>query len=254
MGMRSAVVGVCAWAVIGVLAAAGAGTACGGEDGPAVGPVEMIELMSSDGLPMRAEVRWGGETWLLLGHMFTASLHAWDPVAEHFHGRGYSVLTWDFRGHGETPRFANIPEELRAAELHREWRAALDYAEAAGAERIYGAGASMGGTSLAVTAAIEASMDDRLDGMILISAPTMFRGLDALAEYATVTIPRLIVVGVNDRSAPTFARLFHRDAAGPSKLVELPTNLHGNDLTSDEEFGPQVLELMREFLPAADPG
>ena len=112
----------------------------------------------------------------------------------------------------------------------------------------------MGGTSLAVTAAMEAAMGDRLDGMILISAPTIFRGLDALADYAVVTIPRLIIVGVDDRSAPTFARLFHRDAAGPSKLVELPTNLHGNDLTSDEEFGPQVLELMREFLPAADPG
>ena len=108
MGMRSAVVVACAWAVIGVLTAAGAGTACGGEDGPEVGPVEMIELMSSDGLPMRAEVRWGGETWLLLGHMFTANLHAWDPVAEHFHNRGYSVLTWDFRGHGEKRRGSRI--------------------------------------------------------------------------------------------------------------------------------------------------
>ena len=254
MGMRSVVGGVCTWALIGVLAAAGAGTACGGEDGPEAGTVEMVELMSSDGLPMRAEVWWGGETWLLLGHMFTANLRAWDPIAEDFHARGYSVLTWDFRGHGETPQFAYIPEELRAAELHREWRAALDYAEAAGAERVYGAGASMGGTSLVVTAAMEAAMDDRLDGMILISAPTVFRGLDALADYAAVTIPRLIIVGVDDRSAPTFARLFHRDAAGPSKLVELPTNLHGNALTSDEEFGPQALELMREFLPEADPG
>ncbi len=254
MGMRSVVVGVCAWVVIGVLVAAAGGVACGGEDGPEAGTVEGIELMSSDGLLMRAEVRWGGETWLLLGHMFTANLRAWDPIAEDFHSRGYSVLTWDFRGHGETPRFAHIPEELRAAELHREWRVALDYAEAAGAELIYGAGASMGGTSLAVTAAMEAAMRDRFDGMILISAPTIFRGLDALADYAVVTIPRLIIVGVDDRSAPTFARLFHRDAVGPSKLVELPTNLHGNDLTSDEEFGPQVLELMREFLPAADPG
>ena len=105
---------------------------------------------------------------------------------------------------------------------------------------------------MAVVASIEAVGEDRLDGFMLVSAPTVFQGLDALADYAQVTIPRLIIVGVDDRSAPTFARLFHREAVGPSELVELPTNLHGNTLTEDAEFGPQVLELMRGFVPPVE--
>ena len=239
-------------ALLGVLLMVGVAAACGGEEERPVGGVESIALMSSDGLVMHAEVWRGGETWLLLGHMFTANLEAWDSIAEGFQARGYSVLTWDFRGHGQTEDFAHIPQELWAAEIFREWLAALDYAEAEGAEAIYGAGASMGGTSLAVVASLEAAGEERLEGFVLVSAPTVFRGLDGLANYAAVTIPRLIIVGVDDRSAPTFARLYHGEAAGPSALVELPTNLHGNTLTSDEEFGPQVLALMLEFVPGVE--
>ena len=169
-------------ALLGVLLMVGVAAACGGEEERPVGGVESIALMSSDGLVMHAEVWRGGETWLLLGHMFTANLEAWDSIAEGFQARGYSVLTWDFRGHGQTEDFAHIPQELWAAEIFREWLAALDYAEAEGAEAIYGAGASMGGTSLAVVASLEAAGEERLEGFVLVSAPDGVPGVGRVGE------------------------------------------------------------------------
>ena len=220
--------------------------ACGGDgDDDAPAAAEIIELETSDGLPFVAEVRDGGGIWVLFGHQFTGNRRLWDPLAEDFHQRGYSVLTWDFRGHGETPDFEDV-EKFSAAEIWREWLAAVNFAVAEGATAVYAIGASMGGTS----AMVAASMDSRIDGVAAISSPNRFRGLDALENLDQVTAPKLFIAGEGDLAAPKFSRRFDEQSVGPHELVILDTDLHGNTLAVDEEFGPIVLDLLRAFVPS----
>jgi pimeloyl-ACP methyl ester carboxylesterase len=222
--------------------------ACGGEDADSGLPngASLVDLTTDDGFTLVAEAYEGSEEWVLLGHMFTDNRRTWDPIAVGFAERGYSVLVWDFRCHGESPCVgdtfsAGVPD------IWRDWNAALDHAVAAGAVSVVAIGASMGGTS-----AIQVAADrDEIVAVGAISSPNRFKGLDALANYERVTVPTLFVVGEDDMSAPEFSQRFHDRAVGPSRLEVLATGLHGNVLAVDAEFGPEVQELLYAF--AADP-
>ena len=167
---------------------------------------------SSDGVEIEAELRRGGPDWVLLGHQFTGSRRDWDPMVEGFAARGYTVLTWDFRCHGESG--CNTPNDSKrdaTQETWREWVAALDYAVANGARRIHAGGASMGGTALIQVAA---GRDD-IATIFAISSPNRFQGLDALERYDRVTVPMLFIVGAGDKAAPDFSQRYFDRAAGP---------------------------------------
>ena len=228
--------------------------ACGGDgesddavaEAPLPAAAERIELTANDGLSFVAEVWRGGDQWVLLGHMFTADRHAWDPIAAEFQARGLSVLVWDFRCHGESPCSGDSKSD-GVKDIWREWHAAIDYALAEGAATLVAIGASMGGTSAAQVAA----QRPEIAALALLSSPNRFKGLDALLHYDQVTVPRLIIAGDDDGSAPDAARRFAADAAGPVRLVILASDLHGNVLAVDPVLGPKVQGLLYDFV--ADP-
>jgi pimeloyl-ACP methyl ester carboxylesterase len=219
----------------------------GGDDGLGLPDgASLVDLTTDDGFTLVAESYEGGPDWVLLGHMFTDDRRTWDPIAAGFAERGYSVLVWDFRCHGESPcageRFSD-----GVADIWRDWNAALDHAVAEGAASVVAIGASMGGTS-----AIQVAADrDEIVAVGSISGPNRFKGLDALEHYERVTVPKLFIVGADDMAAPKFSRRFHEEATGPSRLEMLPTALHGNVLAVDAEFGPGIQTLLYAF--AADP-
>lgn len=238
------------WVVLGMLVvvASVVVAACGGGDDGSGLPdgASLVDLTTDDGFALVGESYEGGAEWVLLGHMFTDDRGTWDPIAAGFAERGYSVLVWDFRCHGES---ACVGETFSdgVPDIWRDWNAALDYAVTEGATSVVAIGASMGGTS-----AIQVAADrDEIVAVGAISSPNRFKGLDALANYEQVTVPKLFIVGADDMAAPKFSRRFHEEATGPSRLEVLPTDLHGNVLAVDAEFGPGIQALLYAF--AADP-
>ncbi len=203
---------------------------------------------SSDGVEIAAELRRGGPDWVLLGHQFTGSRRDWDQMVEGFAARGYTVLFWDFRCHGESGcNTENDSKRAATQETWREWVAALDYAVANGARRIHAGGASMGGTALIQVAADR----DDIATIFAISSPNRFQGLDALADYDRVTVPMLFIVGADDKAAPDFSQRYFDRAAGPARLNVLNTDLHGATLAKDGVWGRLVQPMLYEFV--ADP-
>ncbi|MDE2640077.1 MAG: hypothetical protein OXI03_05785 [Chloroflexota bacterium] len=203
---------------------------------------------SSDGVEIEAELRRGGPDWVLLGHQFTGSRRDWDPMVEGFAERGYTVLFWDFRCHGESGcNTVDGSKREATQDIWREWVAALDYAVANGARRIHAGGASMGGTSLIQVAA---GRDD-IDTIFAISSPNRFQGLDALERYDQVTVPMLFIVGAGDKAAPDFSQRYFDRAEGPARLNILNTELHGATLAKDGVWGRLVQPMLYEFV--ADP-
>lgn len=217
--------------------------ACGGGGEP-----QDVELTTVDGIRIAAEVREGSDTWVLLAHQWPNDRTLWTPIADRFRERGYSVLIWDARCHGESEcTYAEKGDSV--GDNWRDWNAALDFAVAEGASAIYAIGASMGGTG-----AVQVAADrDEIVAIAALSSPNRFKGLDALENYERVTVPRLFIVGAQDVAAPKFSQRFHQRAAGPSRLVVFDTDLHGNRLAVSDEFGERVQQLLLDFVedPAA---
>ncbi|MEE9277578.1 MAG: alpha/beta fold hydrolase [Dehalococcoidia bacterium] len=217
--------------------------ACGG----GLAELQDVELSTADGVTIVGDVRRGdssqGGTWVLLAHQWPNERRLWEPIADGFQERGYSVLAWDFRCHGESECRSESKSDS-VQDNWRDWNAAIDFAVAEGATAIYAIGASMGGTS-AIQVAAER---DEIVAVAAISSPNRFKGLDALERFDQVTIPKLFIAGAGDMAAPKFSQRFDARAVGPSRLVVLDTDLHGNTLAVDEEFGPRVQALLYDFV------
>lgn len=206
-----------------------------------------FDLTASDGFIFPAEVTRTDDAlpgvWVLLGHQFTGNRRDWDSLRDDLLERDLTVMTWDFRCHGDASCETETKGES-VEQIWREWMASLDYAVEQGATTIYAAGASMGGTSLIQVAADR----DRIAAVAIVSSPNRFKGLDALADYERVTMPKLFVVGRADNFAPVFSRRYHEEAAGPSRLVMLETELHGTTLVQDKGWGPIVRGHVVQFF------
>ncbi len=225
-------------------------------------------LQSADGARFVAEVNGDGDDWVLLGHMYRTkntnptNRGIWDQFAQTLVSEGYRVLRWDFRCHGDSPCVYSGRQIEDVPEIYLEWEAAIDHAVAEGAGRIFGIGVSMGGTSLMQVAAYR----DEFSAVSAISSPNIFpnkppsnsdRGgddwarLNGLERVAEVEAPKLYIVGARNQCAYWQSNRYFRRAGEPVRFVIYETELHGTEILDDDEFGPDAVGEVLEFL--ADP-
>ena len=226
-------------------------------------------LQSADGARFVAEVNGEGEDWVLLGHMYptkrTKPTHRgiWDRFAKRLVAEGYRVLRWDFRCHGDTPCYYSDRPIEDVPDIYLEWEAAIDYAVEEGAERIYGIGVSMGGTSLMQVAAYR----DEFTAVSAISSPNIFPNkapkdsdrsredgfdkLDGLSTVADIQVPKLYIVGARNQCSYWQSNRYFRKAGEPVRFVIYETDLHGTEILDDAEIGPDAVGEVLDFL--ADP-
>jgi len=203
-----------------------------------------VTLHTDDGLDLAATLLPAGDVWVLLGHQLRASREDWGALDEQLQMDGFSVLAWDFRDHGESP---NGDEAM----IDLDWLAAIDYATDHGAREVWGVGASMGGTS----ALVVAGRDPRLTGVVTISAPAVFLGLNGGEGVAAMHVPLLIIAGLGDAEAVVGADLFRRTAEEHDvtyDVVLFSTGVHGNGFFQDAELGRTAYEHIRDFMPDPD--
>lgn len=176
------------------------------------------------------------EVGVILSHMLPSDQSAWSDFAAELAEEDYAVVTFDFRGFGETGgerALSKLDEDLS-----RVVRALRDR----GKQQIFLIGASMGGTASLVVAARE-----DLAGVIAISAPAQFENQDALAAVASITEPKLFIASEDDTEAATsLAALI--GASGAPKDEQIYTgDRHGTDLLQGEHSAA-ILELILAFL------
>ena len=213
-------------------------------------PSGPVTLTTVDGLALAADVVVVGKTWVLLGHQFGLDRSTWGALPSALQALGYSTLAWDFRDHGESP-------EGDVGLIDLDWAAAVAFAEANGADRLLGVGASMGGTSGVVAVADGAP----LERFVAISSGVNFTGQhaeEALERIAAAgsAPPMLFVSGDADVGAAFGLAEFDRITSGLGLAHETElyaTSLHGNRLVESELFGPAVVERVVGFLSADAP-
>jgi len=153
---------------------------------------------------------------------------------------GYQALTFDFRGFTESEgqsgtEFAG--NDLLAAYQFMQPRVS----------RIFIAGASLG-----AEAAILVAARNVVAGLILISTPTAFGGLEVTDSVRHVRAPMLFVTSADDPLVAGQPQILYGLAQAPKSLVVYPGQAHGTAIL----FGPHGAELralMLRFLAEHQP-
>ena len=210
-----------------------------------------LTFQTEDGLALSGTSFGAGVTGVVLAHMYPADQSGWFSFAQRLGGQGYRALTFDFRGYGESEREKDI------GNLDRDVEAAVAEIQALGAEQLVLIGASMGGTAGLIAAASEPVWPGFGEGagaagVVTLSAPLAFRGLDARAALPDVRVPVLLLAAEGDQSAVPDAQAMAAQLGGRSEVVVLSGDRHGTDLLSGPE-GEQVAARILAFIEELQP-
>ncbi len=202
-----------------------------------------VRFSVADGTKLVGHRFGQGPTAVILVHQGNGSLCEWVPYARRLAARGYFVFPIDLRGHGLSQRRAGAAGNRFAADV----AAAAKLVRKLGKKKVFVVGASMGGIATLVAGA---NVTPPLAGVVALSAPARFRGLDALATAPRLRVPVLYVAAEGDDNAgfdfSEDARALDAATASPDKQLELVEgNRHGIAL-----LGGPVRGLMESWLGA----
>lgn len=207
-----------------------------------------VSFNTTDGVTLRGHLFGSGESGVILCHMYPADQASWYAAAARFADEGYRVLTFDFRGYGESDGEKDIQN------LDEDVSAAIRAFSMAGVGHIVLVGASMGGTASLISAESWQPISMlQMAGVIALSAPVEFRGLDAAEVVPRLVIPMLFIAAEGDSGADG-ARRLQQLSGDTGDLHILPGDEHGTDLLDGavaEEVWGLLLAFLRETLPAA---
>lgn len=178
-----------------------------------------------------------GTTGVLLAHERRQTLCAWASYATELAGAGYRVLAVDLPGNGSSRAAASVPLDDAVV-------AGIALLRAQGVQRVLLVGASMGGTAVLAAAA---KATPPVAGVVSLSAPQRFNGIDALAAAPRLGTPVLYVACRSDSGFAQAAEALH--AATPAgtgnRLLVGECAGHGVETLSVAAIGPEVARFLR---------
>lgn len=198
---------------------------------------------ASDGTKLVGHRFGKGTTAVILGHQSNGDLCEWLPYARRLASKGYFVFAIDFRGHG----FSQIRSGAAANRLAADLTAATKVMRKLGKRKVFLVGASMGGIAALVAGA---NTGPPVDGVVSVSAPARFMGMNAAA-----TAPRLrtsvlyLAAELDDNAGFDFSEdaeeMYAKTAAVDKQLEVLPGTGHGVGLMAGS---PRAKALVESFL------
>jgi alpha-beta hydrolase superfamily lysophospholipase len=200
-------------------------------------PGEAIRFTTDDGVELAGEVRGSGDLAVVLLHMYPADRGSWAPFASRLANEGYTALSFDFRGYGESGGAKRIDQ------IWRDALAAVRFMRSRGHGQIALVGASMGGTAALIVAARA-----DLAGVVTLSAASSFRGLTIPPEALTlIDEPTLFLAAQGDVSAATTAQELYAGSPGGKEVQIVAGSEHGTELLHGDQAG-SVQAAILDFL------
>jgi pimeloyl-ACP methyl ester carboxylesterase len=183
-----------------------------------------------------------GTVGIVFAHEFEDDACDWAQYARSLAAKGYRTLAFDFNGYGASVRDG----ESYDADV----TAAAAYLRSRGATSIVLVGASMGGTAVLTAAA---TLTPPAVGVIALSAPAAFAGMNVLTGASDIHVPVLVAAGTFDVPFDQDARDIGASLTGSShvKVVVVDSGLHGHLLIVNQV--PEVVTAVNAFLSAYAP-
>jgi pimeloyl-ACP methyl ester carboxylesterase len=191
---------------------------------------------------------------VVLAHGLSLDQSSWFTFADRLGDAGYRVLTFDFRGYcpggdrgcsGGEKDVGSTPDDVSAA---------VEELRSTGARRVAILGSSMGGTATLVASA---SLGDRIEAIVALSAPTQIETLAAGAEVIQgITAAKLFVAGTGDGTAAQAAATFFEQSLQPKRYEILTTDDHGVAMlegNQGEASRNLILDWLARYLPIDEP-
>lgn len=175
------------------------------------------------------------------GVVLARDLCQWLPYGRELAKQGYQVLVFDFEGAGTS----ELAPGASQAALDVDVAGAVAALRSRGATKVVLMGASLGATAVLGAAAI---ITPPVDGVISLSAPDEFHGVDARKAVPKLTMPVLFVAAERDGGYAEGARSMHASAKqhGSKLLVVTGSGSHGVGLL-DPRFEPNVKQVRAEI-------
>jgi len=195
-----------------------------------------VSFRSSDGVKLAGRVFGDGRVGVVLAHMFPADQTSWWAFARVLAPRGFTVLTFDFRGYCPGGVAGCSEGERDVAAMWQDLLGAVDLMMARGMVRVMLVGASMGGTASLVAAA---QPGVPVVAIVVLSAPQSFEGLTAdRTVLGNVTAAKLFVAGNGDPTgAATAAQAMYEESPLPKQVEIVTSSDHGTDLLTGNQSG-----------------
>jgi pimeloyl-ACP methyl ester carboxylesterase len=178
-----------------------------------------------------------GSFGVVFAHERSASQDAWTLIAREAAGKGFHALTFNFRSYGVSE---GSRTDLGLIDLDLE--AAVKFLRSLGASKVVLVGGSMGGTAALVTAS-----RIPVDGVVAVSAPVLFEGLDAKAAVPKLTAPALYIAADGDASAAADARTLTGLRAEQAREIVVGSSAHASELLGGPK-GVAVRSRILEFI------
>lgn len=208
---------------------------------PAASAHEAISFRTEDGVTIRGFQFGSGKAVVIFSHMYGTDQRIWFPLAEELSRRGYTAITYDYRGIGQSGG------KFVIAQTYRDALAAIAFATRSGPRPIILVGASMGGTVSLKAAALRQRARRPVQGVVVIASGTMFRGLDVRPHLTSLRAPKLFIAGSRDQPFADSVRRMHALTPPPKTLHLYPTGAHGTYLFGTR-FGPAIRAELFAFL------
>ena len=230
-----------------LLATVLAATASAGADRTAYScaPGPDVSFRAADGTKLIGHVFGTGRKAVILGHQSQSNLCDWVTYARRLARLGYTAFAIDFRGHG----LSQHRQGAAANRLALDLAAAVKVMRQRGKTKVFLVGASMGGIASLVAGA---NVKPAVDGVVSVSAPARFLGMDAVATAPRLRVPVLYLAAADDDNAGyDFSKdaqaLYAATAAADKRVVILPGFLHGVGLVG---ASARTRSLVESFLQA----
>jgi pimeloyl-ACP methyl ester carboxylesterase len=195
-----------------------------------------IAFRTDDGVLIRGSQFGNGRAVIILSHMYGTNQRIWFPLAEALARRGYTAITYDYRGIGRSGG------KFVIRETYRDALAAVAFATRTGRRPVILIGASMGGTVSLKAAALRP-----VQGVVVIASATRFRGLDVRPHLATLRTPKLFMAGRGDHPFAESMRRMHAQTPAPKDLRLYPSAAHGTHLFATRH-GPAIQAQIFSFV------
>ena len=200
-------------------------------------------FFAADGTKLVGHRFGKGTTAVILAHQSEGDLCDWLPYARRLASRGYFVFPVDFRGYG----FSQVRTGAAATRFAADLAAATKALRKLGKKKVFLVGASMGGIASLVAGA---NVTPAVDGVVSVSSPARFRGMDALKTAPRLQVPVLYLAAEGDDNAGfDFSQdaeaMYAATASANKRLEVLPGSLHGIALMAGSA---RAKELVESFL------
>jgi len=180
-----------------------------------------VVMKAADGATVYGVEVGTGTTGVVLGHQYFSNHCEFMDFARELGAAGFRALTIDFRYNGASTGGNSSRLDLDVA-------AAAARLRADGATRIELVGASMGGTAVLVAAS---EIVPPVDGVVSLSGPTYFRGLNAVKAVRSSRVPvRFLVTRGERRFAPDATYLMRAAVAKDKAILRVNGGGHGSSI------------------------